>query len=480
MTATIETVGDVEQKAEPQTALAFAHNKFGSGLLTLGRPQEAAAAFERAVALDPEYSIAHSNLLYSLNFRSDISAAELFAAHLRWDECHGRKLRHWDDFKDISRDPERRLRVGYVSAHFYWHGSMQCREPLLAAHDHDKFEVFYYADVSRPDAVSERLRGYADHWIDIHGWSMQAVDARVRADRIDLLIDLSGHHTGNRLEVFARKPAPVQLGFVYPNTTGLSAIDYRIVDTITDPPGAEAFCSERLIRLPRCFLSYQSHLEVGAIMPPPARQSGQVTFGSFNILAKVTQEVIALWARVLHAVHGSRLFLKAPALADLAPRRRLLTAFAIQGIDPGRIRLESHTASPGHFACYGEIDIALDPFPFNGAVTSCDTIWMGVPLVSLRGDRHVARVGASLLTAIGLPELIAETPEDYVSIAAGLAGNLDRLAELRAGMRERMRASALGDGVGFARAIENAYRTVWRQWCIGEAVSRVAAAEIAK
>ena len=475
MTATIETVRGFEQAAEPKAGLASAHNKFGCGLLVLGRPQEAAAAFERAVALYPEYSRAHSNLLRSLNYRSDISAADLFAAHLRWDECHGRKLRHWDDFKDISRDPERRLRVGYVSPDFCRHASIHCREPLLAAHDHDKFEVFYYADVSRPDAVSERLRGYADHWIDIHGWSMQAVDARVRADRIDLLIDLSGHFAGNRLKVFACKPAPVQLGFVYPNTTGLSAIDYRIVDTITDPAGAEAFCSERLIRLPRCFLSYQPHPEGGPVMPPPARQSGQVTFGSFNKLAKVTQEVIALWAQVLHAVRGSRLFLKAPALADLAPRRRVLTAFAAQGIDPGRIRLEPHTPSPGHLPCYGEIDIALDPVPYNGAVTSCETIWMGVPLVSLRGDRHVARVGASLLTAINLPELIAETPEDYVGIAAGLGGNLDRLAELRAGMRERMRASALCDGVGFARAIENAYRTVWRQWCMGEAVPRVAA-----
>jgi protein O-GlcNAc transferase len=468
----------VEQRAAPGSDLALAYNKFGYGLAALGRPQEAAAAFERALALDPGYAMAQSNLLLSLNYRSDVSTAELFAAHLRWDERHGRKLRRQSRFANISRDLERRLRVGYVSPDFHRHPAAYLVEPLLAAHDHDQFDVFSYADVRQPDDFTARLRGYADHWIDIHGRDPQAVARRIRADRIDLLFDLAGHTGYNRLEVFARKPAPVQLtGLLYPNTTGLRAIDYRIVDSVTDPPGAEAFCSERLIRLPRCYVCYQPDRDAGPVMPLPARRSGHVTFGSFNNLIKVTPQVTALWARVLRMVPGSRLVLKSSAFTDPATHRRVLSAFAAQGVASGRIDLETTTPAPDHFARYGDVDIALDPFPYNGHTTSCEAIWMGVPVISLRGDRHAARVGASLLTAVGLPALIAETPDDYVAIAAGLAANLDWLAALRAGMRERVRASPVCDGAGLARAIEDAYRTVWQQWCSGAAIPRVGAAQ---
>jgi protein O-GlcNAc transferase len=467
---------NVERSTAIQLELASAYIEFGRGLLRLGRPREASAAFERALALRPNYARAHSDFLRSLNYRSDICAAELFAAHLRWDRIHGRKLRWRSRFEDISRDPTRRLRVGYVSPYFRRHTSVCCREPLLAGHDHSRIEVFCYADVDRPDAVTSRLKGYAGHWTDIHGWSSRAVAERILADRIDVLVDLVGHFKHNRLKVFARKPAPVQVGLVYPNTTGLSAIDYRIVDAVSDPPGAEAFCSERLIRLPRCFLSYLPHPQAGPVLPLPARRTGHVTFGSFNWLGKVTPEVVALWGRVLRTVPGSRLFLKAPSLTASMSRCRVLAAFSAQGIDPGRIRLEPYTPAPGHFREYGEVDIALDPFPYNGAVTSLETMWMGVPLVSLRGDRHAARVGASLLTAVRLPELIAETPEDYVGVAARLADDLDRLGALRAGLRQRVHSSPLCDGAGFARAVERAYRAAWREWCSSEvfpvAVSR--------
>lgn len=254
-----------------------------------------------------------------------------------------------------------------------------------------------------------------------------------------------------------------------PNTTGLSAIDYRIVDAITDPVGAEAFSCERLIRLPRCLLCYCPDPAAGPVMPLPARRSDQVTFGSLNWLGKVTPETVSLWARVLHEVPRSRLFLKSASLAVPLTRRLMLAAFAVEGIAPERLRLEGATRAPGHFAAYGGIDIALDPSPYNGAVTSLEALWMGVPLVSLRGDRHSARVGASLLTAIGLPELIAETMDDYIDIAARLATDLDRLAQLRAGMRDRMRDTPLCDGAGFASVFERAYRAVWRQWCTCDA-----------
>jgi predicted O-linked N-acetylglucosamine transferase (SPINDLY family) len=350
-------------------------------------------------------------------------------------------------------------------------------EPLLRAHDHSQIEVFCYADVQRPDAFTYRLQRYADHWVDIHGRGMQSVSKQIREDKIDLLFDLAGHTGYNRLEVFATKPAPVQLtGLIYPNTSGLRAIDYRIVDAVTDPVDGELYCSEQLVRLPRCYVCYRPHPDAGPVMPLPACRSGILTFGSFNNLIKVTPAVVALWARVLHAVPSSQLLLKAAALVHQAPKRRILAAFASHRIDPGRVRLEAMTPCPGHFPRYGEIDIALDPSPYNGHTTSLEAMWMGVPVICLRGDRHSARVGASLLTAIGLPELIAETPEEYVNIATSLAGDLDRLATLRAEIRERMRASPLCDGAGIARVIEKVYRAAWRKWCSDDAIHSIAGA----
>jgi predicted O-linked N-acetylglucosamine transferase (SPINDLY family) len=286
----------------------------------------------------------------------------------------------------------------------------------------------------------------------------------IRQDQIDILVDLALHTAGNRLLVFARKPAPVQVTYLaYAGTSGLSAMDYRLTDPFLDPPGSnDAHYSEKSFRLPKTYWCYAPTCPEIPVGPLPALLCGEVTFGSLNNFSKITAPVLALWNQVLQAVPGSRLLLYAQ---EGSHRQRTLERLAQNGIDPQRVRFVGRRPIADYYRGYHEIDIALDPFPFAGGTTSCDTLWMGVPLVSLCGHTAVARAGSSLLSNLGLPELIARTPEDYVRIAAELAGDLPRLAELRSTLRARMEASPLMDAPAFARDIEAAYRQMWRTWC---------------
>jgi predicted O-linked N-acetylglucosamine transferase (SPINDLY family) len=339
-------------------------------------------------------------------------------------------------------------------------------EPVLAAHDAAAFEVFCYSDAPVADAVTQRLRAQAGQWRDIAGLSDERVAALIRADRIDLLVDLAGHTARNRLLVFARRPAPVQATWLgYPNTTGLAAIDFRVTDAVSDPPGqTEAWHTEELVRLAGPFSCYAPPAESPPVSPLPALAAGHVTFGCLNNLAKLTPPTVALWAQLLGAVAGSRLLLKASGLADAETAARLRQEFAGQGIDPARLDLRGAGQSVArHLGVYHQVDVALDPFPYNGTTTTCEALWMGVPVVTLAGDAHVSRVGASLLTHLDLTACIAESPAAYVDRARGLAGDLARLAVLRAGLRERLRASPLCDGPGFTRQLEDAFRAMWRR-----------------
>ena len=268
--------------------------------------------------------------------------------------------------------------------------------------------------------------------------------------------------------LFARKPAPIEVTWLgYPNTTGLPAIDYRLTDVRADPPGdADRLHTERLVRIEPSFLCYRAPEQAGEVAPLPARSAGHVTFGSFNNFAKLSPGTIALWSRVLTGVPGSRLVLKATQFKDPEARTRAAELFAAAGVGIERLDLVPPLAAAAdHLAHYAHVDIALDPTPYNGTATTCEALWMGVPVVTLRGDRHAARVGASILTVAGLERLIAETPDEYVAIAVDLARDLDALAALRAALRQRLRASPLCDGGAFARAIETAYRGMWRAWC---------------
>jgi predicted O-linked N-acetylglucosamine transferase (SPINDLY family) len=360
------------------------------------------------------------------------------------------------------------LRIGYVSADFRDHPVGRFLLPLLQRHDSRKFEVFCYSNGPHVDAITKSLQRHAHRWRSIIGQNDDEAAEQIRADRIDLLVDLSGHTSGNRLLVFARKPAPVQVNYLgYPGTTGLTAMDYRLTDRFADPPGlTEPLHVEKLQHLPRTNWCFAPPQDSPPLEPPPAIRRGCVTFGSFNNFGKMTGAMFAVWAEILRQVPGSRLLLKAPALRAQGTRQRILGNFAAQGIEANRLDL--HDWQPdyaSHLALYGEMDIALDTFPYNGTTTTCDALWMGVPVVTLAGQSHVSRVGLSLLSNVRLPETIATTAEEYIRLAVQLAHDPDRLKILRAQLRERLTTSPLMDADGFTRDVEAAYRQIWRIWC---------------
>jgi predicted O-linked N-acetylglucosamine transferase (SPINDLY family) len=340
--------------------------------------------------------------------------------------------------------------------------------PLLANHDHERFEIFCYADVANPDGFTASLRRHADQWRSVYEMPDAAVAARIRDDRIDVLVDLTMHMAESRLPVFARKPAPVQITWLaYPGTTGLSAIDYRLTDPFLDPPGSDtSVYAEESLRLPDSFWCYAP-----LVAPDPAEQAPSVwparttagfRFGCLNNFCKVGARVIALWARVLGAVPGSTLALLVP---EGDSRARALIAFAKHGIDADRIEFVKKQPRPEYLAMYRGIDVCLDTFPYNGHTTSLDAFWMGVPVVTLVGPTVVGRAGLCQAMNLGLPDLVARTGDEYVQIAAGLARDRKRLGELHATLRARMESSPLMDGPRFARAVELAFRTSWERWC---------------
>lgn len=348
------------------------------------------------------------------------------------------------------------MKIGYVSGDFRRHSVANFLLPVLENHDRSRFETYCYSNNPWDDEVTDRLKTASGQWRRISGLEDPEAAEQIARDGIDLLIDLSGHTAHNRLTLFARRPAPLQATWLgYPGSTGVEAIDYRLVDGVTDPSGDADYC-EKLVRLQPGFLCY------APLDPAPApamRPTGQpIRFGSFNNPAKLSRATLDLWGRLLKTVGEAELVLKGKPFADPETRRILLERFAERGIAEERIVLLEHIADPvGHMAAYGEIDIALDPFPYNGTTTTCEALWMGVPVIALLGDRHSGRVGASLLTRVGLEDLIAADASDYVRRAAGLAADGNRLAELRRTLRDRMAASPLCDGPGFTRRLEAAY-----------------------
>ena len=447
---------------------AEAHINLGNALKDQGRLAEAEAMYRRAIDLKPDFAKAHSALLLLLNYRPATDPSALYRAHREWRDRYARHLERPARPYDNTRDPERRLRVGYVSPDFRTHSVSFFFEPLLAAHDRAAVELFCYAEVKHPDDTTSRLKTLADYWRSTLGLTDDGVGDLGRADGMDVLVDLAGHTGDNRLLVFARKPAPVQVTWLgYPSTTGLSTIDCRLTDAIADPEEGSGAChSETLVRLPGGFLCYKAPEVAPEVSPLPARTTGFVTFGSFNNSSKVTPEVVAVWARIMRRIPGSHLLLKSRQFADATTRQRYVKLFVGYGIDAPRIRLLPNAPSlEKHLGTYSRVDIALDTFPYNGTTTTCEALWMGVPVITLRGDRHAGRVGASLLARVGLAELIAENEEAYVETAVSLAGDRGRLEALRTGLRARMSASPLCDPAGFARQVEAAYREMWKQWC---------------
>jgi predicted O-linked N-acetylglucosamine transferase (SPINDLY family) len=447
---------------------AEAYNNLGLALQDQGKPEEAEKYYRDALQMKPDFASCFSNLLLLMNYNPRHDAQSIFAGHLRFSKqiaepLYPAALHHGND-----RSPARRLRIGYVSPDFRRHSVNYFIEPVLASHRHDQFEVFCYSDVLRPDTATERLKEYADQWRNIVGISDEKVSELVRRDEIDILVDLAGHTGYNRMLLFARKPAPVQVSWLgYPNTTGLSTMDYRIVDSHTDPPGlTDPFYTEKLIRMPESFLCYHPDKGSPAAGDLPALKSRSVTFGSFNVFPKISSETTALWAAVLKALPDSCLIMKTRNFTDRTACKNAVEMFVAYGISPERIELVSYKPSfTDHLAMYNRIDIGLDTFPYNGTTTTCEAAWMGVPVITLAGNTHASRVGMSLLTNIGLPELISGTYEEYLATAVNLAGDLARLGSLREKLRHMMEHSPLTDAKRFTVNLEGLYRKMWERWC---------------
>lgn len=362
-------------------------------------------------------------------------------------------------------NPDRPLRVGLLSAELRRHAVATFLEPWLAHHDRGSLSIHCYAAAATEDHVSDRIKSATASWVKVTRMSDEAVAARVRADRIDILVETSGITQGQRLAVMAMRPAPVQVSCVgYLNSTGVTAIDHRLVDAHTDPPGSDALSVERLERLhPTCWCYRPAE-----VAPDPAAPAGPVVFGSFNSTVKINERVIALWSRILLGVPGSRLLLKAFDFADGALRRDVAARFEAAGVAPGRVEIEGPTQDLGSFlANYNRIHIGLDPFPFNGTTTTLDALWMGVPVVCLEGVMHAGRTGVSIMRTLGADELLAPDEDRYARIALDLASDPDRVAAYRRTLRARVAASALCDGPGHARRMDAAFRAMWRRWCDG-------------
>ncbi len=444
-----------------------AHYNMGNTFQSLGQINEAIDCYQTALEIGKKQGIKlariNSNLLLGLNYYSGFSKEAIFTKHREWEKNIGNPV--------LSREPasadarqNTSLRVGYVSPDFRTHSVAYFFEPLLVSHDSKVVEVYCYYNNNDVDSTTQRLKDASDHWRSIINLSDEEVVSLIRQDHIDILVDLAGHTAKNRLPVFTYKPAPIQVTWLgYPNTTGLSNMDYRFTDDIADPVGeADQWCTEELIRLPNGFLCYEGDDQIDFEPTLPCRERGYVTFGSFNNVIKTNLEVIKLWAKLLKAVPGSHLLLKSNQLVDKEIELNFLELFEKQGID--KDRLEIYAGLPekkDHLALYSKIDIGLDPFPFNGVTTTCEALWMGVPTVTLLGDRHPGRVCASILNHIGLREFVAKDLESYVEIAVQYAKNPKRLAIIRQELRARMKVSKLCDQPTFARSIENAYKDMW-------------------
>ena len=466
--------GRLDEARDSFARLVSLRPEFAAGHLGLGnchrdqgQPEIAVAYYRRAVALDPGAAAVRSNLIYGLMFAPDADAATLLAEQLEWDRQHAQSLKPFIRVHSNDPSPDRRLRIGYVSPDFRDH-VVGCNVlPLLREHDRVGFEIFCYSNVLVPDGLTERFRALADGWRDISGLSDLEAAETIRADRIDILVDLALHMGRNRLLTFAQKPAPVQVTFAgYPGGTGLEAMDYRLTDPFLDPPGlSEAAYREASVRLPHCFWCYDPVVMTFGMAPPlpvaplPALNAGYVTFGFLGNFCKVNAAMLRVWARLLGSVPKSRLLLSA---AEGSHRETVRDTFRRDGIGPERIDFVAHAPRGRYLLQYNRIDIGLDTIPYHGHTTSLDALWMGVPVVTLVGGTVVGRAGLSQLSNLGLTELVAKTPEEYVQVAAALAHDLPRLSHLRSTLRSRMAASPLQDAVAFTRGIEDAFRKMWR------------------
>jgi predicted O-linked N-acetylglucosamine transferase (SPINDLY family) len=447
---------------QPQNGQLHAHLAYTLG--ELGELDEVLSCLRAQLAMNPDAADVRSALLYTLHYHAASTPELLYREHVEWGKRYVDRLA--DARRPHGNQPnlDRRLKIGYVSPDFREHTVPRFIAPVIKNHDHDRFEVYCYSNSDRDDRTKARLRGWADHWREIRKLSDEDADRLIREDGIDILVDLRGHAADNRLLLFARKPAPVQAVMIgYFDTTGLPTIDYRLTDEQQDPTGeSERYHVEALSRLPQTSWCYGADEEAPAVVDPPALTNGYVTFGSLNKIIKVTPECVRVWAAVLETEVRSRLMLVAPGRDSRQFVHDRLVRF---GLPPDRIvLLDKAPTRQAYLDRFGQIDVSLDTYPFSGITTTCDGLWMGVPTVTLTGTTSVSRAGRSILSAIGLAELVASTPDQYVQAAASLARDLPRLKAVRAGMRQRMQDSPLMDHAGYTRRLESSFINMWSRW----------------
>jgi predicted O-linked N-acetylglucosamine transferase (SPINDLY family)/predicted SAM-dependent methyltransferase len=440
-------------------------SNLGNLLTDARRFAEAGTCYREALAQRVDAGKAHSNLLMMMNYDERVDAAALRDEHLRFGQLHGALWQALPQRHDNPPDAQRRVRLAYLSADFGDHAVGHLLRDVLWRHDRKAFEVFFYATRRRDDALAEAFRRSCDQWRDVAAASNDELEQRLRADGIDILVDLGGHTAGNRLGVLARKPAPLQFTYLgYTTTTGLPSIDYRLSDEIVDPPGSVPG-PERTVALGRGLYRYTPPDGAPEVAPPPLQRLGTPTFGCSCNLSKLSPRAVALWSTLLCRLPQARLRLKAKALGDEAVRETLLREFESRGVARARIDWQGWTGHREHLAHYAQVDVTLDTLPFNLGVNSCESLWMGVPVVSRRADTPGGRIGASILDSAGCADWVADSDEAFVNTACALVSDAGALAALRAALRERLARSALLDGASLASELDAIYRRAWAAWC---------------
>ncbi len=444
-----------------------AHNNLGDVLMRQGRVDEAMKCFRRTLQLDSRKAKAHSNILLAMHYQPTVTPGELAAEHSRYEELHAAPLRTTWQTHGNARDPDRRLRMGFVSGDLGFHPVGYFLVRMLENLDDRQVEVVCYSDRLAADAMTNRIRTASTRWYDVHSQNDQQLADQIRDDEIDVLFDLAGHTSGNRLLVFARKPAPIQVTWIgYVGTTGLTAMDYLLADRYQVPDIAETFMRERVLRMPEGYVCYDPPIYAPPVGPLAASRQGYVTFGSFNYQAKINARVIDVWSRILRRVPSARLVLKYRSLDAPSVSRRMLEQFVARGVVPERLELLGWSSHEHLMREYQRIDIALDTFPYSGGLTTCEALWMGVPVVTCPGDTFAGRHALTHLSNVGLPETIVGNIDEYVELAVRLSADLSRLGGIRARLRGQMIDSALCSGRRFASNFMVLIRGAWREWCI--------------
>jgi len=442
---------------------ADAYNNLGQAQLIIGDSFEAMKNFQTSLQIQSNVPQIISNYLLCLNYVFLLSAEDIYKAHTQFDTLFKKQTKFKPSIQ-IKGENEK-IRIAYVSSDFCQNSVSYFITPILKNHDLSKFEIYCYANVVQPDTITQKLETYASKWINTVHMTDDQMAEKIFQDKIDILVDLSGHFAGNRMAVFAKQPAPIQITYLgYPNTTGLSTIQYRLTDSIADPEEYDKFYSEKLIRMPKCFLCYQPQFKSPEVSSLPALENKYVTLGSFNNLAKVNSNLIKIWSEILCNLPDAKLILKARPFLDNETSEYVIEKFMANGVKRNQIKCMGFLESiEGHLAAYHNVDLALDSFPYNGTTTTCDALWMGVPVITKLGDCHAARVSASILSCIGLNDFIATSDEDYILKTIQICQNISILKQIRKNLRKIFMASPIMNGKLFTKDLEKIYKRMWDQ-----------------